>query len=156
MAIISAVVAQTVKNPPAMQATRVPSLLGWGHPLEEGVATRSSILALRIPWTEEPGRLQSLGSQRVRHDWATNTTQQCLSGSDWRESVLMALCAPDLVGNTATQQWVETPPCAWEQMWVEQAIAWFWEALSQTLFPLIPYKSPGDSRQVELENAVTS
>ena len=45
--------------------------LGWRDPLEEGVATRSSILAWRIPWTEEPGGLQSMGSQRVRHDWVT-------------------------------------------------------------------------------------
>ena len=42
--------------------------LGQEGPLEEGLATHSSILAWRIPWTEEPGRLQSLGSQRVRHD----------------------------------------------------------------------------------------
>ena len=42
--------------------------LGWEDPLEEGVATHSSILALRIPWTVEPGGLQSMGSQRVRHD----------------------------------------------------------------------------------------
>ena len=41
---------------------------GWGDPLEEDMATHSSILAWRIPWTEEPGRLQSMGSQRVRHD----------------------------------------------------------------------------------------
>ena len=43
--------------------------LGWEHPLEEGMATHSSVLAGRIPWTEEPGGLQSMGSQRVRHDW---------------------------------------------------------------------------------------
>ena len=42
--------------------------LGWDDPLEEGMATHSSILAWRIPWTEEPGGLQSIGSQRVRHD----------------------------------------------------------------------------------------
>jgi len=56
-----------VKNPPAMQETWVQSL-GWEDPLEEGVAVRSSILAWRIPWTEEPGRLQSMGSQRGGHD----------------------------------------------------------------------------------------
>ena len=53
-----------VKNPPAMQETRVQSL-GWDDPLEKGLATLSSILAWRIPWTEEPGGLQSMGSQRV-------------------------------------------------------------------------------------------
>ena len=60
-------VAQTVKNLPAMQETQVRSL-GWEDPLETGTATLSSILAWRIPWTEEPGGLQSLGSQRVGHD----------------------------------------------------------------------------------------
>ena len=45
--------------------------LGWEDPLEEGMATLPSILAWRIPWTGEPGGLQSMGSQRVRHDWAT-------------------------------------------------------------------------------------
>ena len=54
-------VAQTVKNPPAMQETWVRSL-GWEDPLEKGLATHSSILAWRIPWTEEPGGLQSKGS----------------------------------------------------------------------------------------------
>ena len=57
-------VAQMVKNPPAMQETWVPSL-GREDPLREGMATHSSILAWRIPWTEEPGRLQSMRSQRV-------------------------------------------------------------------------------------------
>ena len=60
-------VAQTVKNLPAMQETQVQSL-GREDPLEEGMATHSSILAWRIPWTEETGRLQSTGLQRVRHD----------------------------------------------------------------------------------------
>ena len=47
--------------------------LGWEDPLEKEIATRSSILALEITWTEEPGRLQSMGLQRVRHDLAANT-----------------------------------------------------------------------------------
>ena len=63
----SSLVAQMVKNPPAMQETWVQSL-DWEDPLEEGMVTHSSILAWRIPWTEEPGGLQSLGSQRVRRD----------------------------------------------------------------------------------------
>ena len=50
-----------------MQEMWVPSL-GQEDPLEEGMATHSSILACKIPWTEEPGELQSIGSQRVRHD----------------------------------------------------------------------------------------
>ena len=55
-----------VKNPPAMQETWFLSL-GWEDPLEKGVATHSHIPAGGIPWTEEPGRLQSMGSQSVRH-----------------------------------------------------------------------------------------
>ena len=60
-------VAQMVKNLPAMQETQGQSL-GQENPLEKGIATHSSILAWRIPWTEKPGGLQSMGSQRVRQD----------------------------------------------------------------------------------------
>ena len=60
-------VAQMIKNLPAVQETRVRSL-GWEDPLEKGMATHSSILAWRIPWTEELGRLQFTGSERVRYD----------------------------------------------------------------------------------------
>ena len=56
-----------VKNLPVVQETGVQSL-GWEDPLEKGTATHSSILAWRIPWTEEPGGLQSTGSHRVGHD----------------------------------------------------------------------------------------
>ena len=59
--------AQMVKNLPAMWETWVPSL-GGEDPLEKGMATHSSILAWRIPWTEEPGGIQSMGSPRIRHD----------------------------------------------------------------------------------------
>ena len=65
-------VAQMVKTLPAVQETRVPSL-GQEDPLEKGMATQPSILAWRIPWTQEPGRLRSMGSQRVGHDLVTNT-----------------------------------------------------------------------------------
>ena len=62
---------QLVKNPPAMQETPVPSL-GWEGPLEEGMATHSSILAWRIPWAEKPSGLQSTGSQRAtKHSIST-------------------------------------------------------------------------------------
>ena len=64
--LTASLVAQTVKNLPAMQETQVQSL-GWKDPLEEGMATHSRILAWEIPWSEEPGGLQSMGSQRVRH-----------------------------------------------------------------------------------------
>ena len=61
-----------VKNPPAVQETWVWSL-SWEDPLEKGRATHSVILAWRKTWTEEPGRLMSMGLQRVGHDWVTNT-----------------------------------------------------------------------------------
>ena len=66
----TSLVAQTLKNPPATKETWGPSL-GWEGSLEKGTATHSSILAWRIPWAEEPGGVQSVGSQRVWHDWAT-------------------------------------------------------------------------------------
>ena len=61
-----------VKNLPAMQETQVQSL-GQEDSLEKGMAIHCSILAWRIPWTEEPGGLQSMGSQRVRHNRVTDT-----------------------------------------------------------------------------------
>ena len=65
------------KNPPATQETWVQSL-GWDDTLEEKMATHSSILAWKVPWTEEPGRLQSMGSQRVRHDLASKPSQSII------------------------------------------------------------------------------
>ena len=65
--------AQTVKNLPEMQETWVWSL-GWEDPLEKGMTTHSSILAQRIPWTEELGGLQSMSLRRVGQDWATFTS----------------------------------------------------------------------------------
>ena len=64
---MSSLVAQTVKNPPEMHKTGVPPL-GGEDSLEKETATHSSILAGRIPWAEEPGGLQSMGSQRVGHN----------------------------------------------------------------------------------------
>ena len=63
----ASLVAQVVKNMLAVQETRVLSP-GWEDPLEKGMATHSGILAWRIPWTEEPGGLQSMRSQKVRYD----------------------------------------------------------------------------------------
>ena len=62
-----------LKSLPPMRETRVQSL-GQENPLEKEMVTHSSILAWRIPWMEKPGRLQSMGSQRVRHDRATSLT----------------------------------------------------------------------------------
>ena len=68
--IWSSLVAQTIKNPLAMQKTWV-RYLGCEDPLKKGPTTLSSILAWRIPWTEEPGRPQPMGLRRVGYDWVT-------------------------------------------------------------------------------------
>ena len=90
-------VARTVKNLPAMQETWVRSL-GREDPLEKGMAIHSSILAWRIPWTEEPGGAQSMVLQRVGHDWAANTTRCYCSGnwvpgpqSTWKSPLLLCI-----------------------------------------------------------------
>ena len=67
----ASLMASTVKRLPAMWETRV-HFLGREDPLEKEMAIHSSTLAWKIPWTEEPDRLQSMGSQRVGHDWATS------------------------------------------------------------------------------------
>ena len=67
MGVGASLVAQTVKRLPTMQETRVQSL-GQENSLEKEMETHSSIFAWKIPWTEDPGRLQSMGSQRVGHD----------------------------------------------------------------------------------------
>ena len=69
----SQIILKILKNLPAMRETWVWSV-GWEDPLEEGMTTHSSVLAWRIPWTEEPGGLQSMGSQRLRYDWAKKHT----------------------------------------------------------------------------------
>ena len=83
--------AQTVKRLPAMQESRV-WYLGWEDPLEREKAPHSSILAWKIPWTTEPGRLPSMGSQRVGHDWVTSLHFTCL----WRHEGFWGnhLCIP--------------------------------------------------------------
>ena len=103
-------VGQMVENVPAMWETWVWPL-GWEDPLEKGMATYSSIIACRIPWTEEPGRLQSMGSQRVGHDWVTNTwislqPQNCCVMHLTRFSRIYWQIKPKLVSgnNTANQR----------------------------------------------------
>jgi len=79
--------AQTVKCLPAMWATRARSL-AREDPLEKEMATHSSTLAWKIPWTEEPCRQQSMGSQRVRHDWVTSVLHHSLKFSEHRSSYI--------------------------------------------------------------------
>ena len=91
----ASLVAQRVKRLPAMWETRVWSL-GWEDLLEKEMATYSSTLAWKIPWTEEPGRLESMGLQRVGHDWATSqekckrqyskSDKRFLKSDKWRSS----------------------------------------------------------------------
>ena len=69
----TSLVAQMVKNLPTIQETQVLSL-DQEDALEKGMAVHSNILAWRIPWTEEPGKLQTMWSQRIRHNWDSNTT----------------------------------------------------------------------------------
>ena len=63
----ASLVAKMVKNVPALKETQVQSM-GWEDPMEKEMAPHSSILAWEIPWTEEPGKLRSMGSQRIGHD----------------------------------------------------------------------------------------
>ena len=79
--MVASLVAQMVKHLPAMRETQVWSL-GKEDPLEKEMATHSSTLAWKIPWMEEPGRLQSMGSRRVRHDWATSLSLSHYDGGN--------------------------------------------------------------------------
>ena len=88
--VTASLVAHTVKNLPAMWEIWVWSL-GWEDPLKEGMATHSSTLAWRIPWTEVPGRLQSLALQRVGHDWAIKHTSV-----HWVTGWILYWCLMDL------------------------------------------------------------
>ena len=96
--------AQRVKSPPAMWETQVWSL-GPDDPLEKGKATHFSILAWRIPWTEESGGLQSMGLRWVRQDWATNTylcISRCLFL--WTRSQILAECEKQASGSAGSSQ----------------------------------------------------
>ena len=95
--IRASLVAQMIKNLTAGQETWVQSL-GREDPLEKEMATHFSILALRIPWTEEPGGLQSMGLQRVRHNWVTNTYYLCCHHALWDTGLW----------NKVTLQWTQT------------------------------------------------
>ena len=77
-------VAQTVKRLSTRREIWVQSL-GWEDPLEKEMAMHSSTIAWKIPWTEEPGRLQSMGSQRVRHDGATSLKDIFLNVTSWQQ-----------------------------------------------------------------------
>ena len=107
-------VAQMVKNSPAMQETCV-WFLGWEDPLEEGMATHSSIFAWTIPWTEEPGGLQSMGSQRVRHSWATQHTHTHTPGKS--KCMEYAFCKFSLLPDSVDYPAVSESPLGEAQNW---------------------------------------
>ena len=87
----ASLVAQTIKDLPVIQGTQVQSL-GQEDPLEKGMATHSSILTWRIPWTEESGELQSVELQRVGHNWVTNTHTNTYIYIYWRV-IALQYCA---------------------------------------------------------------
>ena len=118
---------QMVENLPAMQETHVRSL-GWNDTVEKGMATQSSILAWRIPWTEEPGELESMGSQRIRHDWSTKTFRILLSfldeGQEWNAGWtrgLNILVSQNPVSRKHTPSWLLHALLPMRQAW---APAW--------------------------------
>ena len=113
----ASLVPQMVKNLPAMQETWVWSL-DPEDPLEKGMATYSNILAWRIPWTEEPGGLPSMGSQRIMHDWVTNTSHielwsQTMNGIIPGIPQLTKYICRHVTGHLASQRKPEICPVLW-------------------------------------------
>ena len=131
-----------------MQKTWVPSL-GWEDPLEKGMAAHSIILAWRIPWTEEPDGLESMGSQRVRHNWMTNTLcfhksemqgkGPALEGNVSRQGFLLSSSptrpSPGAPAFRLVHLWygfclpvlcnpVPRLPCTWASEWQPQSLNW--------------------------------
>ena len=96
--------AHKVKNLPTMQGTPVRSL-GLENPLEKGMETHSSILAWRIPWTEEPGGLQPIGSQRVRHD---RRDLECTQGQGRKQRATVLVDISGIRGGTIYPSVVDT------------------------------------------------
>ena len=148
----ASLVAQTVKNLTVMRKTLVPSL-GREDLLEKDMATHSNILAWRIPWTEEPGGLQSMGSQRVRHNWVTNTFTLQLGfpgGASGKEST----CQCRRCKRLGFDPWIRKIPLqeemaahssilTWEIPWTEEpgglqfhAVTkkWTWQSNTSSLF----------------------
>ena len=121
----TSLVAQIVKHLSTMQETWVQSL-GWEDPLEKEMAIHSSTIAWKIPWTEEPGSLQSMGLQRVGHNWATSLTYLRLYlsilGHTWSFSVMN-------LWNSQMNQWTYKHIIfSWNTMWDRQrkALKYLW------------------------------
>ena len=124
----ASLVAQTVKSLPAMREPGVRSL-GREDPLEKGTATHSSILSWRIPWTEEPGGLQSMGSQRVRHDWVTFT-----SGTSGMESERWIQILTSLLSRESSRESLERLVLEKVFLWVSLPVEWKLQYTQPSLF----------------------
>ena len=129
----TSLVAQMVKHLPMTQETWVRSL-GWEDLLEKEMATHSSILAWKIPWKEEPGRLQSMGSQRVGHNWATFTFYFKLVIAflprrkrfliSWLQSVSTVILEPKKIKSVTVS--IVSPSVCHEVMGLDAMILVFW------------------------------
>ena len=125
---LASLVAQMVKRLPAMRETQVRSL-GWEAPLEKEMAIHSSILAWKISWMEEPGRLQFMWSQRVGHDWATSLSLKRLKPSSLR---LWKKCAVDCFLPTwSIPSLSSTSSCVFQGCWGSQSYAHFTETVAR-------------------------
>ena len=131
----TSLVAQTVKRLSTMRETWVRSL-GWEDPLEKEMATHSSTIAWKIPWTEETGRLQSMGLQRVGHNWVTS-----LSFSLWLFLDSNYSCC----WKETSSDW-EQPPKCWQNGWLH--IAWRIGYVSQGCLFLMQQNFPIFSRDL--------
>ena len=112
--------------------------LGWEDPLEKGMATHLSILAWRIPRTEEPGGLPSMGSQRVRHNWATNTWP-----GGWRSlGRQTAACSVDQVRKGSMDASIpDFPLTVHQKLWHKSSLATVFERKMLWTWSLISYRS---------------
>ena len=126
-----------VKNLPAMQETWVQSL-GQEDPLEKGKTTQSSILAWRIPWTEEPGGLDHIGSQRVRQDWDNLACSTSLSYSwaEWEGKLLIRIpcksftvCGYNSLQGNGEIKYLEFSLCGlvWQILLLSKSFCWYCE-----------------------------
>ena len=118
-------VAQTVKNLATTRETWVRSL-GWEDPLEEGMATHSSIITWRIPWTEEPGGLQPMGLHRVGHDWATKHS------TAWHSGVLPAQSIQNMQGRLIKKEDIQLVWHTVSKIWVSEWLSSISEKLKIT------------------------
>ena len=128
-------VAQRVKRLPAVEETQVWSL-SWEDPLEKELATHSSTLAWKIPWTKEPGGLQSMGLQRVWHDWATSLR----SGPAFR----LSCCprgGPSQLGMSGWQKVPFSPSCQLDyHFWASRTLFFFFFTVLRHMFGKTDHK----------------